>query len=97
MDMATLTTFYPVVKDLMERAPEVKRWVERKAKKEDTSFLLQIHLVQALDDLKQAFVDRRRYTLRTCIMGAMLSNPDLDSQRIKEKFLESGKVAQDIS
>jgi len=29
-------------------------------------------------------------------MGAMLSNPDLDSQRIKEKFLESGRVAEDI-
>lgn len=53
---------------------------------------LQIQLLQPVTELRQAAVDLRRYTLRTSIMGAMLSNPELGSQNIKGKlFWKLGK------
>ena len=59
--------------------------------KEDIPFLLQIHLVQSMDNLKQAFINFRRDILTTSIMGAMLSNLDLDSQRVKGRLWEVEK------
>ena len=89
MDLLTLVAMYPIAKDLLEKSPQLRKWMEKKAKKEDPSFILQLQMIQALTDL-------RRYTLRTSIMGAMLSNPKLQFEDIKRKFIESGEVAESI-
>jgi hypothetical protein len=80
---------YPVVRDLLNRAPQIQNWIEKKAKKEDPIFLMQLQLLESVGDL-------RSYILTTAIMSAMLSNPALTETQIKEKFLKSVEVAGDV-
>jgi len=96
MDLATLTALYPVARDVLNRAPQVKAWIERKAKKEDPMFLMQLQLLESVGDLKTSMGELRGYILTTAIMSAMLSNPSLTGEQIKEKFIKSVEVAGDI-
>lgn len=89
MDLAALTALYPVVRDVLGRAPQIKGWMEKKARKEDPLFLMQLQLLESVGDL-------RSYILTTAIMSAMLSNSDLTEEQIKGKFIKSVEVAEDI-
>lgn len=103
MDLTTLTALYPVVRDVLNRAPQVKGWIEKKARREDPLFLLQLQLLESMgelrsgiSDLKSGVGDLRGYVLTTAIMSAMLSNPNLTEAQVKEKFVKSVEVAGDI-
>ena len=91
MDLATLIALYPIAGELLRRAPQLQKWMERKARKEDPAFLLQLQSLEAITELKDGVSQLkdgvsqmkdgvshlRSYTLNTAIMSAMLSNPDL--------------------
>lgn len=89
MDIATLMALYPVVKDVVNRAPQLRSWIEKKAKEEDPTLFMQLQLMEAVTQL-------RTYTLTTAIMSAMLANPELEEEQIKERFIRSVEVARDI-
>lgn len=110
MDLATLIALYPIAGELLRRAPQLQKWIERKARKEDPAFLLQLQSLEAITELKDGVSQLkdgvsqmkdgvshlRSYTLNTAIMSAMLSNPDLSPEEIKAKFVTSAEVARDI-
>lgn len=89
MDLATLIALYPIVKEVVNKVPQVRKWLEEKAKQEDPNLFMQLQLMQTVSNL-------RTYMLTTTIMGAMLSNPSLEEDQIKERFIKSGEVARDI-
>lgn len=89
MDLVTLLTLYPVATDVVTRVPQVKKWIEKKAKKEDPVLFMQLQMLETVSEL-------RTYMLTTAIMSAMLSNPLWTGEQIKERFLKSGEVARDI-
>lgn len=124
MDLATLTTLFPFATELIKRAPELRKWMEKRAKKEDPIFLLQLQTLEAISvlradigglrtdvsgmradvgdlrtdvgGLRADIGGLRGYTLVTAIMSAMLANPGLTPEEIKEKFIRSAEVARDI-
>jgi TolA-binding protein len=117
MDLAALTALYPVVKEILDRAPQVQKWIEKRARKEDPVFLMQLQILQmqsqslqmqsqslqmqsqtlqTQSQILQSIGDLRGYILTTAIMGAMLSNPHLTGEQIKEKFIKSVEVSEDI-
>jgi len=57
MDLATLTALYPVVRDLLNRAPQIKKWIESKAKKEDPIFFMQLQLLESMNELRGGITD----------------------------------------
>ena len=123
MDLVTLTALYPLVRELIEKAPQVREWLEKKAKKEDPSLFLQLQLMESLRELRnymgesirelrdytgesirelrdytgESIRELRDYTLTASIMSAMLSNPGLSEDEIKEKFIKSAEVAKGIA
>jgi len=136
MDLAALTALYPIVRDLLNRSPQIQKWVEKKARREDPIFLMQLQLLEGMSDLKSelrsgigdlkselrsgigdlksgiddlksgigdlkselrsGISDLRGYILTTAIMSAMLSNPALTGEQIREKFIKSVEVSEDI-
>ena len=144
MDLTTLMALYPLATEVLGKAPQVRQWMERKARREEPAFLLQMQVLEAIGELKQSTADSvgelrksttesvrelrestrewveglrestrewveglrksnaesigelRAYTLTTAIMTAMLSNPELTPQQLKEKFIASGDLARDI-
>ena len=110
MDLTTLTALYPVAADMLRRTPQLQKWLENRAKKEDPAFFLQLQsletiyelketvsgLKEGISELKDGISQLRAYTLNTAIMSAMLSNPDLTPNEIKAKFITSAEVAKDI-
>ena len=52
MDIATLSALYPVASDLLRRTPQLRKWMENKAKKEDPTFLLQLQSLETISELK---------------------------------------------
>jgi len=52
MDLATLIALYPVARELIEKGPEVRRWIERKAGRDDPNLLLQLQLLQVTSEIK---------------------------------------------
>ena len=92
MDLVTLASLYPIVNEIIKRAPQVKEWLERRARKDDPSLLLQLQLLESVSALDKRFDDSRRYSLMTSIMTAKLSNPDLEDS----KFIEAAKYARNL-
>ena len=52
MDLATLVALYPVAADMLQRTPQLQKWMENKAKKEDPSFFLQLQSLETISELK---------------------------------------------
>ena len=105
MDLITLTALYPVAKELVERStPQVRKWLEKKAKQEDPFLFLHLHLMESMQELRDGIRELRdgihglrSYILTTSIMSAMLSNPNLTEDEIREEFIKSVEVAKNIS
>ena len=89
MDLITLTALYPVAKDLIERVPQVRKWMEERADKEDPTLFMQLQIMQTVSEL-------RTYILASATISAMLSNLDLIPEQVKERFVKASEVARDI-
>ncbi len=96
MELTVLTTLYPVVEEMIKRAPQVKKWFEKKAAEEDPAFLMQVQSLQATREVGQGIADLRRYTLFTSIMSAKLANPKLSPEDIEREFIQSVEVAAQV-
>ncbi len=53
MDLTTLTALYPVAADMLRRTPQLQKWLENKAKKEDPVFFLQLQSLETISELKE--------------------------------------------
>lgn len=97
MDLGTLAALFPVATQIIERAPHTRSWMEKKAKKEDPAFLLQLQVLETIGELRSSISELRSYTLSTAIMSAKLSNPNLTNEQVKQQFLSSAELAKDIN
>lgn len=52
MDLATLAALYPVAADMLRRTPQLQKWMQSKAKKEDPAFFLQLQSLETISELK---------------------------------------------
>lgn len=53
MDLTTLTALYPVAADMLRRTPQLQKWLENRAKKEDPAFFLQLQSLETISELKE--------------------------------------------
>ena len=53
MDLTSLTALYPVAADMIRRTPQLQKWLENRAKKEDPVFFLQLQSLEAISELKE--------------------------------------------
>lgn len=90
MDLEILMAIYPIARELASKGPQIRKWMEKKAKKEDPSLFLQL---QAIEEIRSL----RAYTLNTSIINAVLSNPDLSEKQISERILKGAKIAKEIA
>ena len=110
MDLVTLVSLFPVIKEVIEQAPSFKKWVEARAKREDPTLFSTLLILQTLsrlnerfDDLgkrlDERFDDLKVYSLRNAILSAKLTRPDLKDNEIIEasRFANQViKVAREI-
>ena len=97
MDIQALVALYPVLKPLIDKAPDtLRKWITDKAKAEDAAFLFQLQSLQAITEIKQATEGLQANMLTTAIMSAMLANKDLKPEEIKARFIASAEVAASI-
>jgi hypothetical protein len=89
MDLSTLLASYPIAKELIERAPQIKQWLEKKAKKDDPIVFMYL-------ETQQSRAETRRNLLENSILSAMLANPDLNIDQVKERFLKTRDAAREI-
>lgn len=52
MDLATLMTIYPIAKELASKTPQIREWMEKKAKEEDASVFLQLQAIEEIRSLR---------------------------------------------
>lgn len=90
MDLATLIAMYPIAKELINKTPRVREWIEKKAKEEDPALFLQLQSVEEIRSLKA-------YALNTSIISAVLSDPDLSEDQIRDRILKGAKIAKSIA
>jgi hypothetical protein len=103
LDIEALTALYPVVKEILRRLPRLRAWLEDGVKKNDPAFWLQVEFLEAIDESRDAHSRQlealgllRNHIMTASIMSAMLANPSLTADKVKERFIESAEVARDI-
>lgn len=90
MEWETLLALYPVVKELIKRAPQAKQWIEKRAKKNDPFLLLYLEMMQMREEMGQS---RDNYLVGS-ILSAMLANPNLTEEQVKERLIKSMEAAR---
>ena len=101
MDLETLVSFFPVIREVIGQAPGFRKWLEAKAKKDDPTLLSTLLILQTLsqlnkrlDDLGKRFDDLREYSLRNSILSAKLTRPDLKDSEIVEASRFANEVVK---
>ena len=103
MDLVTLVSLFPVIKEVIDRAPGFKKWVVAKAKKDDPTLFSTLLILQTLSQLNERFDDLgkriderfddlRVYSLRNAILSAKLTRPDLKDSEI----IEASRFANEV-
>lgn len=90
MDLEALFALYPVAKEIASKSLEVRKWMVKKAKEDDHTLILQL---QALEEIRSL----RAYTLNTSIISAVLSNPHLSEDEVRERILLGARFARTIA
>ena len=90
MELATLMAIYPIARELASKTPQIRKWLEKKAKEEDASVFLQL---QAIEEIRIL----RSYSTKAPILSALLSNPDLSEEEVNKAIRKTRKIVREIA
>jgi hypothetical protein len=96
MDLSALIVLYPVAKDMIDKMPQARKWMEKAARKEEPSLFLQLELKQFRFETASLVEKIREEGLINAITAVLLANPDLTEDEISNRILKARVVGRKV-